>query len=485
VNIGQIVDPAAAAAPSRVALVFGDHRCTYGELAGAVADAGSTLLSHGATPGARVPVVDVATLGSIAATLGAARLGGAAALMNPALRPRELAALIEISNCTPPAVAGEPYLDEVRQTGIADVISSRALRDDGGAHAAAPDPSHDDTRDALVLFTSGTTGLPKPIAISHQVLTARISAFAAPFSAERSPSVSLMCVPFFHVGGSLGLLGSLASGNTTVIQDRFDAGAWLGLIEQHQVVSSFVVPTMLQRILDHPDFAPTRLQSLVSIAYGAAAAPVPLIRRAMATLPHVAFANVFGQTETLGAYTTLLPGDHQRADRVGSIGRPLPGVRVRIVAPGTDDEVKAGEVGELLVLSPANVRPGWLRTGDLARADADGYLYPSGRLSDTINRAGEKFGPIEVETVLREHPSVADVAVAGFADAEMGQRVGAAVVTRHPVAGSDLKRHCLDHLARFKVPERIAFVDEIPYSNTGKVDRRALAQLLSEAGEPV
>ena len=181
---------------------------------------------------------------------------------------------------------------------------------------------------------------------------------------------------------------------------------------------------MLQRILDHPDFAGTDLSSLVAIAYGAAAAPVSLVRRAMAALPHVAFANVFGQTETLGAYTTLMPDDHRDPARAGSVGRPLPGVEVRVVDPDTGDDVEAGTVGELWVNTTQNVTEGWLHTGDLARQDADGYIFPSGRLSDTINRGGEKFGPIEVEEALRSHPAVSDVAVAGIADDELGQRVG-------------------------------------------------------------
>ncbi len=205
---------------------------------------------------------------------------------------------------------------------------------------------------------------------------------AAPFRADATPSIGMMCVPFFHVGGALGTLGSLYSGNTSVVQKRFDAGEWLRLVSEHRVTTTFMVPTMLQRILDHPDFASTDLTSLVAIAYGAAAAPVSLVRRAMAALPHVAFANVFGQTETLGAYTTLMPGDHRDPARAGSVGRPLPGVEVRVVDPDTGNDVEAGTVGELWVNTTQNVTEGWLRTGDLARQDFDGYIFPSGRLSD-------------------------------------------------------------------------------------------------------
>ncbi|WP_255369304.1 fatty acid--CoA ligase family protein [Mycobacterium sp. E3298] len=347
-----------------------------------------------------------------------------------------------------------------------------------GADAAAPAGSDD--RDALVLFTSGTTGLPKAVGISGRQLARRIGGMAPPFRADAKPSVGMMCVPFFHVGGSLGTLGSLYSGNTSVVQPRFDAGEWLRLVSEHRVTTTFLVPAMLQRILDHPGFPYADLSSLVAIAYGAAAAPIALVRRAMDALPHVAFANVFGQTETLGAYTTLLPADHRDPARAGSVGRPLPGVEVRVVDPETGDDVGVGTIGELWVNTTQNVTAGWLRTGDLARRDSDGYLFPCGRLSDTINRGGEKFGPVEVEEALRSHPAVRDVAVAGIADDELGQRVGAAVVACAPVTLEDLRSHCRESIAYFKLPERLALVDDIPYSSTGKVSRRQLAALIAD-----
>jgi long-chain acyl-CoA synthetase len=299
-----------------------------------------------------------------------------------------------------------------------------------------------------------------------------------PVDPDAPAIVGMMCVPVFHVGGSLGLLGALQGGRTTVVQPRFDAGEWLRLVARHGVSSAFLVPTMLQRILDHPDFETTDLNPLRAIYYGAAAAPVELVQRAMAALPHVAFANIFGQTETLGAYTTLTPEDHFAPERIGSVGRAMPGVEIRIVDPITEQDSAPGDVGELWVLSDANVRPGWLRTGDLARRDAEGYIYPSGRLSDTINRGGEKFGPIEIETVLREHPAVADVAAAGIPDSEMGERVGVAIVAHAPMTADDVKSYCREHLAIYKVPEHVVFVDDLPYSETGKIVRRQLVDLV-------
>ena len=334
----------------------------------------------------------------------------------------------------------------------------------------------------MVLFTSGTTGLPKAIGITQGQLSARMSGVTTPFRADTPPTVSMMSVPFFHVGGVIGVLGNLYAGNTYVVQARFDAAEWLRLVQQHRVTSTFMVPTMLQRVLDHPDFDNTDLTSLAAVAYGAAAAPVTLVNRAMAAMPHVGFANVFGQTETLGAYTTLLPDDHRDPNRVGSVGRPLQGVEVRVVDPDTGIDVEAGTAGELWVNSRQNVIEGWLHTGDLARQDADGYIYPIGRLKDTINRGGEKFGPIEVEDAIRTHPAVSDVAVAGIADEEMGQRVGAAVVAGSALTLDELRSHCRELIAYFKLPEHLKIVDDIPYSATGKVNRRQLAALIADGG---
>jgi acyl-CoA synthetase (AMP-forming)/AMP-acid ligase II len=477
-NIGTIIDAAATGDPERVALIIGERTIGYGELATAVERCAAGLAAAGVMAGSRVAVVDGGSLLSIASVLGTARIGAAAALMNPALTPAELQNMLRNAGCVEVGVAGEPYADRLRAAGATKTLTPADLLS-GQQLSAAPVVEDSADRDALVLFTSGTTGLPKAVGIPSGRLSARLRGIGAPFSTDIPPTIGMMCVPFFHVGGSLGVLGSLYSGNTTVVQERFDAAEWLRLAQVHQVRTAFVVPTMLQRILDHPDFTGTDLSSLLAIAYGAAAAPVALVRRAMAALPKVAFANVFGQTETLGAYTTLSPEDHRDPTRVGSVGKPLPGVEVRVVNPETGSDVETGTVGELWVSTDQNVSGGWLHTGDLARRDADGYIYPSGRLSDTINRGGEKFGPIEIEEALRAHPAVSDVAVAGINDDEMGQRVGAAVVARQPVTLEELRSHCRERIAYFKLPERLMIVDRIPYNQTGKVNRCQLAELIA------
>jgi acyl-CoA synthetase (AMP-forming)/AMP-acid ligase II len=186
----------------------------------------------------------------------------------------------------------------------------------------------------------------------------------------------------------------------------------------------------------------------------------------------------------MGSITALGPGDHP-PERLASVGRPLPGVDIRIVHPTTGEEVQPGTVGELWVRSDVAVVPdaptgdgvtsaGWFRTGDMVSADSEGYLFPAGRLSDTINRGGEKFAPAEVEDVVRAHPAVRDVAAFGVPDQEMGHRVGVAVVVDQPLDLEQLRQFCLGRIASFKHPERLLVLTELPITDFGKVDRKDL-----------
>ena len=464
-------------------MVHGDETWAYSDLAEAVAGSAVRLATEHVDPGQRLPVVASSSPLTLVAVLAAARFGAAGAALNPQLTVEELGRLVELAGLARVGVTDGRHANVLRTALGASGTVLTGIELPVTATGPTPEPVGDDEDEALVLFTSGTTGLPKAVPMSHGTLAGRIRSWCGPFDAQAPPTVRLMCVPMFHVGGLLGLLMSLYSGHTTVIQPRFDAGEWLELVERHRVDAVFLVPTMLGRILDHADFGRTDLSSLRSVAYGAAPASPDLVVRATEALPHVAFSNVFGQTETLGAYTALTADDHRHPVRRTSVGRALPGVRLRVVDPDSGEDVPAGEPGELWVQSAHNVRPGWLRTGDLARLDADGYVFPVGRLSDTINRGGEKLGPIEVETVLRAHPAVADVAVAGVPDADLGERVGAAVVARDAVTPDELRAYCVQHLARFKVPDALVLIDRIPYDDLGKVRRRSLAALITGSAE--
>ena len=465
-HLGLWADGLAARFPDRIALDGDGGRFTFAEFATATRAAAGALHDAGVVAGDRVAVVDAAGSLALAGVLAAARVGATAALLNPRLTAPELRALCDLVKAGDVAVAGTDYRDRLDGTVLGPEILAGA-----GDHVE-PDPP----ADAVILFTSGTTGLPKPVPVPSATLAARVAPYA---EAAVEPTVRLMCVPIHHVGGLLGAFVSLLGGHTLVIQQRFDAGRWLRLVQGHRVQSTFLVPTMLARIVSHPNFAGTDLSSLQTVVYGAAPMPADVINRALEALPHVAFANTFGQAETLGGITMSTPEDHRHPVHRDSVGRLAAGVQVRVVDPDSDNDVAAGEVGELLVLSSQNVADGWQRTGDLVRIDADDYVYVVGRLADTINRGGEKFGPIEVETVLRSHPAVRDAAVVGVPDPDLGERV-AAVVVAEGISERDLQAWCEGRLARFKTPDRIVFTDGVPLTDVGKVDRRSVVALINQ-----
>jgi long-chain acyl-CoA synthetase len=477
-NAGHAIDPPVRTVPDRVALVVGDASCTYRGLEDATRRVAATLAAAGVGPGDRVALVDLGGVLAVSTLLACARLGAASAQMNAYLTTTELGQLVDLVGANV-GVAGDDYRS--RLSGAVDGPVLGAADVAGADPATAPPTVGDPDDTALVLFTSGTTGLPKPVSISHRVLADRLAYYGKPIDPDAPQVVDMMSAPIFHIGGTLGLLVSLHQGKQLVVLPRFDAGTWLAQVERHRVAQTFVVPAMLRRILDHPDFDSTDLSSLRSLSYGAAAAPVDLVRRALAALPGVDFSNTFGQTETLGAYASLTPEDHRRGDRFGSVGRPLPGVEVRIVDPSTEEPVGEGATGEFWVRAAQNTTEEWLRTGDTGWRDAEGYLFLAGRISDTINRGGEKFGPVEVEEVLRTHPQVVDVGVVGLPDEVLGERVGAVVVTSGPVTAEELVAHCTDRLATYKVPEFVVLADELPTSVLGKLDRPGLRRQLTAA----
>jgi acyl-CoA synthetase (AMP-forming)/AMP-acid ligase II len=478
-NIGHATDTSLESVPDRVALVVDGGSTTYRQLEVLIRSAAAALADAGVGPGDRVALVDLASVLSVATIFGAARLGAATAQMNAYLTAGELTQLAGKVDARV-GVAGPRFAAGLGQAIAGPVLGPEdALTPVSGAETPVTVGDGADT--ALVLFTSGTTGLPKPIDISHEVVTDRLAYFGTPIDPDADQQIDMMSAPIFHIGGTLGMLISLHSGRELVLLPKFDAGQWLALVEQQRVAQTFVVPAMLRLILDHPSFATTDLSSLRALSYGAAAAPVDLIRRAVAALPDVNFSNTFGQTETLGAYAALNPDDHRQGDKLASVGRPFPGVEVKIVDPSSGDQVAPGAVGEFLVRAHQNTTSEWLHTGDTGWQDEDGYLYPSGRLSDTINRGGEKLGPAEVEEVLRTHPRVVDVGVVGMPDTDLGERVGAVVVTDEPVSAESLVGYCASRLASYKVPEYLEFAPELPISALGKLDRKALRAILADS----
>jgi acyl-CoA synthetase (AMP-forming)/AMP-acid ligase II len=477
-HVGQTIDHVVAQVPERVSLIVGAEQLTYAELDILAGQCAAALRAQGVTVGDRVAVVGGGSPLAVAAIIGAARLGAASAQMNPDLKPGEMAALCELIGSRV-GVAGTDHRDKLAAALGGPVLTRAeiaATNDDG-----VPEPAIDDDDTGLILFSSGSTGLPKPVYISHRTVSDRLSYYGTPVNPDADPPVDMMTVPLFHIGGTLGLLITLYSARSIVILPRFDAAVWMRTVEERRVSQTFVVPTMLRRILDHPDFATRDLSSLKSLSYGAAPARPDLIRRAVAALPHVDFSNVFGQTETLGAYAALSPDDHRAGRKLDSVGRAFPGVELRVVDVETQEDVGVGQMGEAVVRAAQNITTDWMPTGDLVVLDEEGYIFVKGRVKDTINRGGEKFGPVEIETVIRTLPGVIEVAVAGVPDEELGERVGALIVADGSLSADDVKAHAQTALARFKQPEIIVFVDELPYNRYGKIPRAAVVEVISAA----
>lgn len=278
--------------------------------------------------------------------------------------------------------------------------------------------------------------------------------------------------------------------------DQRQIALWLELAEHERVTNAFVVPTMLSRIVDHLDTIEQKphLGNLRAIAYGGGKMPVQLIERALALFPDVAFTNAYGLTETSSTIALLDPNDHRESfgstepnvrRRLGSVGRPLPSIELEI----RDDEGRVlgpNEPGEIYVRGPqvsgeylernARDADGWFPTRDAGFVDDAGYLFLSGRADDVIVRGGENISPAEIEEVLLSHEAVSEAAAVAIASVEWGEAVGAVVVLKpeHDVSVHDLQQLVKARLRSSRVPEKILFVPELPYNETGKLLRRVL-----------
>jgi acyl-CoA synthetase (AMP-forming)/AMP-acid ligase II len=348
--------------------------------------------------------------------------------------------------------------------------------------------SGDDLAD--ILYTSGTTGLPKGVAVRHRNVALIPGAPNPTFSGQHwlhaSPLFTFAGIGFIYNPMQLGLSG--------VYQPRFDAGRWLEVVEELRPQFVFLVPSMAQLIVAHPRFAEAELSSIVICAVGSAPLLPATLRALQERMPEASVSNSYGMTEAGPAYCSMPKGESLR--RIGSVGQPVAPLQVRIVDEAGAD-VPTGEVGEAILRMPGREREyyrdadatagmwrdGWLYSGDLARLDEDGYLYIVGRKKDVIIRGGNNIHAVDVEAVLLEHPDVVEAAVVGVPHAVLGEDVAAVVVLApgSAVSADELHEHCAGGLADYKVPRRIEFSDELPRNATGKVLKAQLRDRLTGA----
>ncbi|MFN8036857.1 MAG: AMP-binding protein [Acidimicrobiia bacterium] len=502
----EILDGAAAAHPDAPALRFEDAARTFAELRQRVANLAAALAEL-FRPGERIAILAENCPAYVECLYGVPAARGALVLLNYRLHPDE-------------------WVAQLRSTGAAMLIGERAFLDELGARlralpelrfvvpidaseagelpyeqllagstTRAADPAGASTpvarNAAWIIFTSGTTGVPKGAVLTHESLTAALDVMQ-----DRRPvrddEVYLFPFPLCHVSAYNVLLLHRAV-RPVVLARRFTTVGVAGLIEQHRVTAVSLAPTMLAMLLDDPVVADHDLSSLRSIGYGASAIPVPVLRRAAERFG-CELSQGYGMTELSGNAVFLDAADHRRGlagdgALLASAGRPRPPVEVRIDddtrGAGPRRDARNDTVGEILVRAPqvmrgywhdddataAALEDGWLRTGDVGRLDADGYLYVVDRKKDVIITGGENVSSREVEQVLHEFPGVRDVAVIGLPDEQWGEVVTAVVVEE---SGITIDRAALSafagsRLAGFKKPRRVEIVDALPVNAAGKV----------------
>ena len=346
---------------------------------------------------------------------------------------------------------------------------------------------------AIALFTSGTSGAPKTVLLRHRNLTSYVVS-TTEFLAADEDEAALISVPPYHIAGMASVLSNVYLGRRMVYLPAFDPQAWVDLAHDEEVTHAMIVPTMLGRILDVLEQNGTKLPHLRHLSYGGGRMPLPTIRRALALLPEVNFVNAYGLTETSSTIALLGPEDHRAAatsedpdvsTRLASVGRPLPGVELEI-RDADGRRLPASQTGEIVVRGDqvageydgrdAKDAEGWFHTNDRGYLDPGGYLFIEGRADDVIVRGGENLSPGEIEDVLLQHDSIAEVAVVGMPSEEWGEAVAAFVV---PVEGAmidvdEIRLFVRTHLRSSRAPEVVHVRAALPYSETGKLLRREL-----------
>jgi acyl-CoA synthetase (AMP-forming)/AMP-acid ligase II len=358
--------------------------------------------------------------------------------------------------------------------------------------------------DATIFYTSGTTGRPKGALGTHRnICTNPMSLIyvnvrnqtreGKTLSVDDAQNAYLLSVPLFHATGCHSVMvTNLLVGGKLVMMNRWEPGRALELIERERITTFGGVPTMVMQVLDHPDFPKRDTSSIKGVGYGGAPAPPDLVRRIKESFHSSPASNGYGLTET-SALSTMNSGADYLA-KPDSVGPPVPVVEV-IVVDVVGEPLPGGQVGELWIKGPNVVKgywnnpeataetfaDGWLRTGDLARIDEEGFVYIVDRAKDMVIRGGENVYSVEIEGVLHDHPAVSEAAVIGIPHPTLGEEVGAVVRLRpgQTATEAELQEHVASHLAEFKVPARIWFLDnDLPRNPTGKIMKRELREAL-------
>lgn len=512
-NAYLLLDIPASIVPDQEIITFKDVRLSYKQLTEDSAKLAKVLSNAGIGKGDRIGLITTNCPEMIKAFFAAFQLGAVIVPINYRSRFEELSYMIQDSSLS--ALLFEERYGNL----IKPIIESNNIKLSiciEGDHPVGesyqkltseikePISGYVDVDEndlAILLYTSGTTSKPKGVMISYGQLTNYVMNHSEVADGTDRGS-SLVCIPGYHIAGATSLCNSVYNGRRIVLMRQFNAKEWLETVEKESVNHAFLVPTMLKQALDHPNFTSTNLTSIENLSYGAAQMPLPVIKEAIKLFPATTdFANAFGMTETTSTVSVLGPEDHKlvgtdeeiekKIQRLSSVGRPLPGVEIMIVDDNNKEIKEPNVVGHIYVRTSRSMkgywnRPeasketlvdGWVNTEDMGWLDEDGYLFLGGRNSDMIIRGGENIAPAEIEDVLLEHPTVADVAVIGIPSLEWGEEIIAIIVVEEDEitpTPEELKTFCRSKLASFKCPLDFNFVSELPRTSTGKILKRTL-----------
>lgn len=505
ISLGESITLSARNAPDVASFVLDDGSShTFAQTNARVNRLASALKSEGIGFGDRIAVFALDSHRYVEIVLAAAKLGAVYVPLNYRLSRPEVDVLI---NRAQPRVLffDQRYASLLKDIGEQHPSLRHVIALDGtdsqsyehliaGGSEQEPPVISADTDILGLAFTSGTTGLPKGVLQTQRMIKAILNAQVIDYR-MRPGEVRYCAAPAFHISGIVGLLAGVSRTFTSVLMPQFNARRVLDLMISDQITAAFLVPTMISTILQEPDVADHDYERLELLYYGASPMAPALLERAIDVFG-CDFLNAFGAGTEAGLQAVLGPEDHRlalqgRPELLGSIGKPAYGVALRIVDDNMND-VKQGEVGEIATRSDMifegyldmpeeterALRDGWFRAGDMGYVDENGYIYLHGRKKDMIIRGGENIYPIEIESILAEHPDVVQSAIVGVPDDHWGETVRAWVHVREgsSVTEEELAKHCAGRLARYKVPAEFKIVGALPVNASGKILKRELRE---------
>ncbi len=518
-NTSEFLTIASSLVPDRTAMVCEDETRSFAQLQERVNRLANGLRSLGVSKGDKVAVMAVNSMPYVETYYASARLGATFVPLNFRAKRDEIAYMVNNSEASV-LLVGERYLELVAdikpQMETIKHLISMDTKAEGMTNyeelLAAHEPEEiftdvEDMDPTIIIYTSGTTALPKGVVLTHLGMSVYVTNTVEPADpAAEDVDVLLVSVPFCHVAGATTMLSSVWSGRKLVILPQFDPEGWLKAVQTHRVTHSFVVPTMLKRVMDHPEFDKYDLSSLQLLAYGAAPMPYEVVTKAVGVFK-CGLMNAYGQTESTSSLTYLGPDAHVIPDgppeerelklrRLRSVGKTMDDITVAILDP-EGNELPAGKEGEIVAKGARimsgylgrdeetneAMRGGWLHTGDVGWKDEEGYLFITGRTKDLIIRGGENIAPGEIEAVLDQHPAVQEAAVIGVPDVEWGEDIKAVIILRpgQTVTPEELTAFVKGQLASFKAPKYYDFVQEMPRNYLGKVLKTDLRKQHGEA----